>query len=652
MKKIIYLFTLVMFFGCSAAKAQNYVTHKVKSGETIETIAEKYKVTKEHIHKLNPDAKKGIKQDAVLIIMKTGGVRPVRGGVKQPPKKKVTEIKELTGYKKHKVKRKETLYSLSKKYGVTEAEIKKYNTFLYSNNLRKGDRLQIPVFEIKKVEEKSTTTTYTVLPKEGKWRIAYKYGITVLELEELNPGLAEVLQPGQVITVPNLEDNSIKQVDEQYSYYTVLPKEGFFRLKIKTGLEQSDLERLNPGLSTSGLKEGMVLKVPYGAIETESGVETVVDTTTSSVINLSTAIKDRETKNIVVMLPFALNKVNIDSVVDTKQKIKNNRTLGLTLDFYSGVLMAFDSLKKMGVNLKVDVYDTQNRESEVNAIIRTKDFTTTDVVIGPLLPKNFNTVAFALEGENVPMVSPVTRKVNIGNNVFQSRPDAKVMETKIVDYFVADTTAQVIIISDSKRKVTSAMLKTKFPKAAMVSSRLDKKTKKDQYYILEQDLLDVIKPGNNVVFLETDNSSFVSSVSSMLNALLIDGTDIVLTTTSQNKAFENEEVSNYHLSNLHFTYPSISKIVSEDSNNSFVKMYKKQHKTSPNAYAIRGFDLTMDVVLRLVTSGNLYNSVIDTPFTSYVENKFSYKKKMSGGYYNDSVYIVRYNDLKIEEIKQ
>jgi type IV secretory pathway component VirB8 len=71
---------------------------------------------------------------------------------------------------------------------------------------------------------------------------------------------------------------------------------------------------------------------------------------------------------------------------------------------------------------------------------------------------------------------------------------------------------------------------------------------------------------------------------------------------------------------------------------------------TPNKRAIRGFDLTMDVVLRLVSSDNLYKSVVESPLTEYVENKFGYKKKLFGGYYNDTVYLVKYQDLRIVEV--
>jgi len=653
MKKIIYILSLLVLFTCATANAQKYGTHRVKSGETLESIAKKYKISKSDIYKLNPDAKRKLRPNAVLIIPKQSTVSTTPTSTTSGKEK--VEEKTFERYIKHKTRRRETLFSISQKYNIEIEDIKKHNKFLYANNLRKGDKLQIPVYKTVTKYVKAENTTYVVQPKEGKWRIAYKYGITVAELEALNPNMPSMLKPGQTINVPNLETEKVKTFDEKFSYYKVLPKEGFYRLKVKLGLEQKDLERLNPELATTGLKEGMILKVPLdtsindsdNGLSQQNGLDN-----TAQIVKLSNGAIDTSEKNIAVMLPFTLNKINTDSIFDTKRKIKNDITLGITLDLYSGVLIAFDSLKKLGVNLKVDVYDTQKRQSEINTILRTNDFSRTNAVIGPLLANHFNTVASALERDNIPVISPVVKTVKIGRNVFQSRPNDNDLKTKIIDYIKADTTAQVIIISDLKRKAASTILKGNFPNAKLVSSRLDKKTKKDAYNLTNQDLIDVIKPGNNVVFLETNNAGFVSNISSILNGLQNEEIKITLTTTNQNDAFEDEEVSNYHLSNLHFTYPSIKKILNSDTSNSFVKEYKRQYKVSPNTYAIRGFDLTMDVVLRLVTSQDIYQSVNDTPMTSYIENKFAYKKKTFGGYYNESVYLVQYNDLKIDEVKQ
>ncbi len=669
MKKIIYILSLILVFSCVTAKAQNYVTHKVKSGETIPALAKKYNVSVSDIYELNPDSKRELRLNSILII-------PRKKVVTSSPKKDgkgFIERKEVIGYKQHKVKRKETLYSLSKKYGITEDEITKNNTFLYDNNLRKGDRIQIPIYSKVRTVEKTTSTndnivSYVVKPKEGKWRIAYKYGITVSELEKLNPNMNAVLQPGDKINVPS--NSTIKTIDEKYSYYSVLPKEGFYRLKVKLNLTKEELEELNPNLSQSGLKEGMVLKVPFNS-NAENPNSTVIDSTMVNgaelefATDLSKRIIDTSEKHIALMLPFRLNKVNIDSIDDTKEQIKKDRYLSTSLDFYTGAMVAFETLKELGVNLKVDVYDTKNMESQVGSIVRNNDFSTVNAVIGPLMAKNVNEVALALKNDNIPVISPIIKKnVKLGDNVFHARPDEQLLTNKIINFFKADTTSHFVIISDSKNTARSGLLKTHFKNAAFVSSRKDKKTEEDEFYIIEEDLLKVIKPGNNVVFLETKNEGYVSNVTSILNSMLgkrkdedgnviedIEETKIILATTDKNRAFEGEEISNYHLSNLKFHFPTVAKTYNDVSENSFATRYKKTFKETPNKFAVRGYDVTMDVVLRLVTSQDLYTSINDTPLTEYVENKFAYKKKSFGGYFNDTAYLVKYDDLKIIEVK-
>ncbi|WP_166965628.1 LysM peptidoglycan-binding domain-containing protein [Yeosuana marina] len=641
MIKFFSVVCLAFLFSINTANAQNYKTHKVKEGETIESISKQYLVTPFDIYKLNPDAKKGLKPNTLLIIPKS-----------KVPEPKVTITKELQGFKTHKTRRKETLYSLAKEYNITEDDIKKYNTYLYSNTLGKGDKLQIPIFKTTRtVETVELTMPYTVLPKEGKWRIAYKFGISVAELEALNPEMNDVLQEGEVINVPNIHKDEQKQFDDQYSYYKVLPKEGFYRLKLKLGLDQDQLEALNPGLKESGLKMGMILKIPYNEA-IGSGEEL------ANAIDLTDSISDFKTKHIAVMLPFRLNRVNYDSISGTKLSIKNDPYLNVSLDFHSGILMAIDSLKTLGISLKVDVYDTKYQVSEVADIIRNHDFEHMDAVIGPLTPNNFEKASSELRLYNVPIISPIGENLQLYDNVFESRPSASILKDKTIAYIktVPDVN-NTIIISDSKNATIANELQQDFPHARHLYSKQNKDGV-DENYVLIDDVAHMLKPGLNMVFLETQDNGFASNVTSILNSL-IQKEDleekkpeikIMLTTTNENPAFKGDEVSNEHLSNLQFTYASMSKTQNADDNNSFVEKYKKLYNTPPNKYAIRGFDLTMDVVLRLVSSENLYKSVNESPLTEYVENKFEYKKKLFGGYYNDSVYLVKYQDLRIVEV--
>ena len=637
MKKFLIILFAVLIYNC-ALTAQNYKTHKVKKGETIEAIASRYMVTPYAIHQLNPDSKKELRVGSVLIIPKSA----------VETKETATIEKELTGFKKYKVKRKETLYSISKKYDITTDELKKHNPKLYANDLKKGAVIQIPQYTKKLIVNtpKESTKLYTVLPKEGKWRIAYKFGITVTELEALNPEMGEVLQEGQQINVPNIEAEDIKQVDDAYSYYTVLPKEGFYRLKLKLGLEQEELEKLNPELKEGGLKQGMVLKIPYAA-------DSTLVTDDAETVNLEDKLhRNSEEKHIAIMLPFRLNRVNMDSIQDTKKQIVRDPYLSNSLDFYSGALVALDSLKTFGISLRVDVHDTQNEKSRVSSILRSNDFDTVDAVIGPLLSDNFQLVASTLKSSNVPVVSPLGKDLELYDNVFQSRPDDALLQTKVLEYVKKNKgDAHIIVISDSKHTANRDLLKKEFPTASLVNSRRNK-SGNDEFYVLLDDVENVLKEGRNLIFLETENSGFVSNVTSILNSKSIDKTEIMLVTTNFNRAFESDEVSNHSLSSLQFTYAAVARFNTDEGSNSFVKNYMAKYGETPSKMATRGFDLTMDIVLRLVTSTSLYTSAKNDELTQYVENKFSYKKKLFGGYYNDSVYLVKYNNLQIVEITE
>ncbi|MBE9489907.1 MAG: LysM peptidoglycan-binding domain-containing protein [Bacteroidetes bacterium] len=644
MKKFLLGISLVVLFSFNAI-AQDFKTHKVKAGETIESIAKVYLVTPYDIYALNPDAKTSLQPNTILIIPKS---RVLKSPIK-------TEIKQLLNYKSHKVKRKETLYSISKKYNVTIDDIKKHNTRLYSDNLQKGDRINIPRYKTVLVNSNlgNTIKKYTVLPKEGKWRVAYKFGISIAELEQLNPELGETLQVGEEINVPNIADNEEKTVEETYGYYTVLPKEGFFRLKIKLGLTQDQLEELNPELIDSGLKDGMILKVP---LDVESNIinEDIERST------LADRLNNFDTKHIAVMLPFRLNRIDLDSVQEVKDMLRNDRTLSVSIDFHTGVLMALDSAKQLGISTKLDVYDTRAQISQVTRILNDNDFSNYDAVIGPFTSSNFDRAASMLKSDNVPIVSPVTKPKTLYNNVFQTIPSDELLRKRLIQ-FVKTTTdtlkKHIIIISDDKHRGVSNLLKREFPLAKQIFSRKDEEGK-EAYYILLKDIEEQFKEGLNIVFLETKNEGFVSNVTSMLSGF--NGVDeeleiereVILMTTNKNKAFESINVSNYNLSNLKFHYPSTNRTCDWEAPNSFVSHYKRVYKTTPNKYATRGFDLTMDVLLRLSIDEDLYKASSNDIETEYVENKFRYSKKMFGGYYNEAVYIVRYNELKIVEAKQ
>ena len=73
MKYYLTLLSLVFFISSSAFSQEKVMKYKVSSGETINQIAQKFKVTPYDIYQLNPDARTGLVPNSVLLIpTKTG----------------------------------------------------------------------------------------------------------------------------------------------------------------------------------------------------------------------------------------------------------------------------------------------------------------------------------------------------------------------------------------------------------------------------------------------------------------------------------------------------------------------------------------------------------------------------------------------------
>ena len=480
--------TIILIVFTVALSAQNYTEHKVKAGETIESIAKQYLVTPFDIYALNPDAKSKFQPNTVLIIPNSK--------IKNEPVKK--EIRELIGYKKHKVRRKETLYGLAKKYAVSEEEIKKANRRLYSENLKKGDKIQIPRFKtvISKQSLNNTVKKYKVQPKEGKWRIAYKFGITVAELEALNPNMNAVIQPGDELNVPNIKDKEEKVIETTSNYYEVLPKEGFYRLEKKLGLTQKQLEELNPELKVTGLKAGMVLKVP-----SDVDVDVAGSITTVEITSLESSLKNFKTKKIALMMPYQLDKIDVDATGETKDRIKNNKRLSIVLDFHVGVTMALDSAKRLGISTDLKVLDTEYQIATTGKLLKTNDFSDYDAVIGPMKEENFDRVASTLKRDRVPVIAPMAKPKEVYSNVFQTIPEDKLLRKAMIDFVKADSLkTKVVIISDRAHKASSEALQAEFPGSKLILSRTTKKNPKDAFFIYPTDLENVFTAGKQLCF--------------------------------------------------------------------------------------------------------------------------------------------------------
>ncbi len=672
MKK--FLTILIILMGYAFAKAntssttvlQKFTSHRVASGETLSTIAKTYGLEEREITKLNPDVKEDI-YEGLVIILPTSKIAKASA-------QEQDNLKFIT----HKVKRKEGLYGISKKYNVPQDIIKKYNTQLYSQVLRKGDKIRIPINYkqsrpqiedntqvVSLPENSSGTKIHKVIAKETKYGIARKYGVTIDELETTNPAIKDGLKEGTIITVPQRNYAESAIIDEKkYAFYEVKKGNTIYSLLRLLKIEADELVELNPALE-DGLKEGMILKVPKGtsgSLNPSNNAGLTIDPNTQLSIDTSKkgslldSVTNYSTKRIAIMMPFGLKRMASDSAKVNEKLLKTDRVLRISLDMYSGMLQAVEDAKKAGLNIIVDTYDTDYNRADgastnarkVEDIIRNNNFSDTKAVIGPLLGGNIDRVSSLLNSSRVPVLSPVSDKVEARSNVFVTRPSEEILQHKIVAFLKTNAFEKnIIIIADSKNSAAKSKLKALFPNAKEVAPR----SGDDGYYLYPGDIpakLDAEK--ENWVLLETNDVPLISNVTTSLNAELATK-KIMLFTTNKGSAYDSDEIQHMHLSNLTFHFPSVDREYKYGLQKQFIDDYESRTGITPNSYAIRGYDLMYDTILRLSYANDLYTAAMSGIETEYVENKFRYENSYDGGFKNNAVYIMKYTkDLTLEEV--
>ncbi|WP_281240285.1 PBP1 and LysM peptidoglycan-binding domain-containing protein [Flavobacterium praedii] len=636
------LFSVSSIFG--QEKIEKYVVIK---GETVNQIAQKFNVTPYDIYKLNPDAQKGLKPNSILLIPKKGSKSMIASSNATKPNPKT-----------HEVLAKETLFGIEKKYNVSEDALKKINPDLEKNGLQVGQILNIPSNNNVKtaVAAKNVVVYHTVLSKETKYSIAKQYDMTVEELEKKNPEIAVNLPVGfqllikgngakPVAKIASSETKvSVKKPMEalepkeiSYVEYVVKAKETFYSLSKFFGLTQQQLIELNPILS-SGVQEGMVLKVP-------SKPNQITLNSVKQKVDLS-KINNNSKKTLVLLLPFNIGRSSSDTISSMVNRLNSDKFLNMTLDFYSGAMMAIDSAKQIGVNLDVKIFDSNEIKSTSNvvSIYNNNNLADVDAVVGPFYQSNVEKAASLFTPNNVPVISPLSK--DIGNpmpNLYQSIVQSAVLKTAMFEYMKSKEGNMIAVIDKKKETIRKYILENqKEVKIAPLtaSGGLDVESFKRL----------MVKGKMNYVILETANTGMIKYT---MNAMLsVRNTfQVQLVILEPNETLDTDEISFENLTKLNLMYPSATRDNNSPEAQIFMQSYRKKNKVNPSTFAIRGFDITFDTMMRLAQY-KTYQETAETMITEQIENKFEYYKKEEGGYANKGVYILYYDtDLTVKEAK-
>lgn len=721
----VYIISAFCFLVSCTALGQKFNTHEVKSGETLESISKMYGVSPANIIQYNKEIKLGqqLRPNTILVVPgEKGTIRPTSSvlNLSKEILQDSVVAREPIGFTSHRVRKRETIFGITQQYKITEEELKKYNRVLYASPLQKKMELRIPKFKVPVVQENPLNSDdyekYVVAPKETRWSIAHKYGITIDSMLVLNPRLSKAdnyISEGFELLMPKIAGSTVSnQVTQLFISYTVPAKMNFYRLEQEFDVKSDEIVRLNPEITErGGLKEGMVIRIPEkkvdpGVINTDNYIFYEVKPkqnefrltrkfgmTWAELVQLNPDLKDGlkagmvlklpkdkvgdfEVRNSLVLdkvnlldsinvaiapkvlflLPFRLDKLNLEDKEATEKTIDSRNSLKYSLGLYSGALVAIDSLQSLGVSISVKTLDNQLDLAHTKQVLQAENLGSYNAIFGPLDIPSLKETAVQAAKFNIPVLAPVPAKSDISlNNVFFSYTDEEVLLKHMLDYIESNHTDEtILVIADEKSKLEQETILKRFPNAKVVVVKEEEKNigiNRDKLQTLLSDKVP------NWVFVESDNYKLIASVVSILNsfndtpfdALLgKDKVSVRMFTTNMNSAFENDVISNTHLSNLNFTYPSVNRQV---VNNSFVERYRKRFGDNPDRYAVRGFDLVYDLLLKLAYKNDLIDVSRFIGETEYNGNKFDYERKGVSGFYNQASYIMMIDDLRIKELK-
>ncbi len=394
----------------------------------------------------------------------------------------------------------QTMESIAKKYGITIAELKAVNPGLISTF--QGERLRLPVtakvpgyhpsakeLQLARKYESAPVTvvhnshhntktapskpqysrqqsfvTHIVKRKETLYSISRLYGLKPEDLYKANPGLTSNIRIGQSIRIPK------KKISTDFVYYQARKKISLKKIARLYRVNVSILTSNNPSIGRRVIP-GQVVRIPVGAQalllakeqkqkggkpsgeKAETGEEATMPAAT---YGRCQARPHKRTFKVALMVPLYLEETDSINMTEFMIRQQKNFSPFRFIEFLEGALVASDSLKEQGMNLKLYVYDVDQTLIKTSKVLTRPELKGMDLIIGPFYSRSFNQVALFANHFGIPIVNPLTFRSQILNqydNVVKVTSDEHMELSQISPLIKNDYTRdKVFVISQTSYK--------------------------------------------------------------------------------------------------------------------------------------------------------------------------------------------------------
>ena len=420
-------------------------------------------------------------------------------------------------YYLHTVKAKETLFSICKAYGVSVDEVKILND-KSDNALSIGDVLRIPVVEpFKSIDDKFYY--HRMKPKETLYSLSRKFNIKMKRILKDNPeyDVSRPIAEGAVVKL------ALRQIDRN-----VLEAELRWEKRQAKEVQQARREEMEK------YEKSHSNTFPPAHDSLEGMVQQVVGDT---VFVIPEVAREQRHVKVALMLPLYVkeNKLPLSEEeipVDTLGVNIRNEHWRLSsrtepfLQFYQGVLMAVDSLKRLGYTIDLYVYDTERDPNTVQRLVGELNLLSPDLIIGPVYANTYKAVAEQLGNRTIPMIFPLSSRggdlVRFPNFVQLNTSTVSLVE-EMADWIVANgTQAHLInIIPDGGGRTGVESRLTDLVRTRLQANGMEDMTNcqwRPQMHL--DSLRKIMRPGvENMILFPTINEAAASRTLPVLSAL-------------------------------------------------------------------------------------------------------------------------------------
>ena len=237
--------------------AVTYVRHRIRRGETLSTIARRYRTSVRAIMALN-----GLRSSRFI---RAGKILKIPAGQRYVSSLAEPSSPPSSGF--HIVRKGETLSSIARRYGATTDSILAENNLSKDSIIVPGQRLKVtsekkyipPKTEpVRKWDNTPRPRTYVVKKGDSLWTLAKMFDTTTENIKALNNIEEGNLKVGQVLVISRAPDD-LKGITT--SSYTVLKGDSPYTIATKHQMDLSELLRLNNLTPRSKIFPGQVLLV-------------------------------------------------------------------------------------------------------------------------------------------------------------------------------------------------------------------------------------------------------------------------------------------------------------------------------------------------------------------------------------------------------